>query len=163
MAVDAQELRKRSAESKPEENEMLHQVIQAFGQRDAFPSNKMKKVTDANGNVNSYAFEVVNPWYQAQPVCTIKSLEVTINGQAVPEDTTYFVFREQIIPSKLAKTFFEFWWGFAEKAEIHVENTSEISGMIKAQNDVEVKLEMAMLMIDDAAVVFDLKNKMEVQ
>lgn len=162
MAQEAQELRKKNAEMKKEEAEAMYQMSRAFGQRDAFPSNKMRKVIDAGGNEGGYIFELVNPWYQSQPVGTIKSIQVTINGETVSQDDTYFVFREQMIPSKLAKTFFEFWWGFGEAAEIYIKKTKETAGMIKAKNEVVVIIDMATLMMDDASMIFDMKNTMEV-
>jgi hypothetical protein len=120
--------------------EQLKMISKAFADRDCFPSIKLRKVRNQNLKTNGYEFEFANGWYTGQPVSTLNSLKVSLNGKEIDENKTYLNIRDQIIPIKVAKTLYELWWGYGEVAKVFLEEVDE--KIITPKTEVVVSFQM---------------------
>jgi hypothetical protein len=165
-ADNAQDMYQKMKENRSEEAAALYQVMLGLAERDSFPSMKITKVKDADNRVVGYSFDFVNPWYVAEPISTIQNMILKINGEEIRQEDIFIVIRGQKVPVKVAKTFHELWWGFGEIAQIFIESHYVKEGLLRAENELEIQLDMRTTMhygIPGDLVRYATKKMMEVQ
>ena len=104
------------------------------------PNRNMKNVdVTGDGKPDGFQFDIVNPFYTAEPVSSVKDLLLKIDGEKVSSEKIGLVVRDQRIRIGTAPTIYGIWWGFGEAIKVFVEKPG---GLGKGKHELECTLRM---------------------
>jgi hypothetical protein len=104
------------------------------------PNKTIRNVDiDNDGKIDGFEFDIMEPFYTAQPVSSIENLTVTVDGEKIDPARLYMILRDQMFNIKHARTFHELWWHLGEVSRIYIEKPS---GLKKGSHEVECSLVM---------------------
>ncbi|MCR8489002.1 MAG: DUF6379 domain-containing protein [Crenarchaeota archaeon] len=104
------------------------------------PSKTIRNVDiDKDGKIDGFEFDIREPFYTAQPISSIESLTITVDGEEIDPARIYMILRDQIFNIKHARTFHELWWHFGEVGRIYIEKPG---GLEKGSHEIECSLVM---------------------
>jgi len=104
------------------------------------PNKKIRNVDlDKDGKIDGFQFDIANPFYTAEPISSVRSLNVTIDGEKIDSDRMSFVLRDQKIGIKDMLTLYEVPWGFGEVSFVYIEKSG---GLKKGSHQVECTLSL---------------------
>lgn len=104
------------------------------------PNKTIRNVDiDNDGKIDGFEFDIREPFYTAQPVSSIESLTVIVDGEKIDPARIYMILRDQIFNIKHARTLHEVWWHFDEIARIYIEKPG---GLKKGDHEIECSLVM---------------------
>ncbi|HWO62179.1 MAG TPA: DUF6379 domain-containing protein [Umezawaea sp.] len=110
-------------------------VFSGLGQRDLLASDRIETAD------SGWRMLIRNPWYTGTHLSTVSSMEIEVNGHAVPAENTLLSLRGQTIPIAHAKTMHELWWGMGEVAEVLLTDPA-LGGVLADKNVVHVDIDM---------------------
>ncbi|MBS7654680.1 MAG: DUF6379 domain-containing protein [Candidatus Bathyarchaeia archaeon] len=103
-------------------SENLARVFKEMAERIMLPNREIRNVdVDGDGQPDGFQFDIVNPFYTAEPVSVIKTFSLTVDGEHVSLEKISLVLRDQRIKIETAPSIYEIWWRFGETAQIFVE------------------------------------------
>ena len=102
------------------------------------PNRKLKNVdVTGDGKPDGFQFDIVNPFYTAEPVSSVKDLLLKIDGEKVSSERIGLVVRDQRIRVRDAPTIYGIWWGFGEAIKVFVERPG---GLGKGKHELDCTL-----------------------
>jgi hypothetical protein len=124
----------------PKEIRQFMEVLKSMAERILVPENTIKS-TDLNhdGKTDGYEFHIANPFYTAESVASINTIELKVDGEKVDPASISLLVRDQRIPLENAKTMHEVWWGFGGLISVYVEKPN---GLKKGKHELECNLRM---------------------
>lgn len=115
-------------------------AFRLLAERVMLPNREIRNVdVDGDNQPDGYQFDIVNPFYTAEPVSAIKDFTLKIDGKQVALEEISLIVREQRIKMETAPTIHEIWWRFGEVAQIFVKKPG---GLKKGPHEVEITLKM---------------------
>lgn len=146
----------------PEEIRQFLEVLKSMAERILVPYDKVINIDlDHDGKTDGYTFQIANPFYTAESIASINTLELFINDKKIdPQDISLLV-RDQKIRLKDAKTMHEVWWGFGELISVYVK---KYHGLEKGIYNVECNLRMRTTISYGfpGGLLFPVKKKMKI-
>ena len=86
------------------------------------PNRNIKNVDlTGDGKIDGFQFDIVNPFYTAEPVSSVKDLLLRIDGEEVGSERIGLIVRDQRFRIRDIPTIYETWWGFGEAIQVFVE------------------------------------------
>jgi len=92
-----------------------------------------------DGEIDGFQFNICNPFYTAEPVSSIRSIQLKIDGDEVDTEKTSLIIRNQRIKIKDAPTVYETWWRFGEVSSVLVEKPG---GLTLGKHQLEINVRM---------------------
>jgi len=104
------------------------------------PNRNIKNVdVTGDGKIDGFQFDIVNPFYTAEPVSSVKDLLLKIDGEKANPEEICLVVRDQRIRIRDAPTIYETWWGFGEVIKVFV---GKPGGLRKGRHELDCTLYM---------------------
>jgi hypothetical protein len=124
----------------PEEIEAFQNLLRGLAERILLPHNEIENV-DINDDkeIDGYTFNMSNPFYTSQPVSSVKSLEISLDGEKIEREKIKLIVRDQRISLMDAISMYELWWKFGEVIQVYVEKRK---GLQPGNHMVECVLKM---------------------
>ena len=146
----------------PEEIRQFMEVLKSMAERILVPETKITNIDyDHDDKIDGYAFQIANPFYTAESIASVNSIELAINGEKTnPKDISLLV-RDQRIRLEDAKTMHEVWWGFGGLISVYVQKAG---GLKKGAYTVDCNLRMRTTISYGfpGGLLFPVKKKMTV-
>lgn len=104
------------------------------------PNRKIENVDlTGDGKIDGFQFDIVNPFYTAEPVSSVKDLLLGIDGEEVSSERIGLIVRDQRFRIRDIPTIYETWWGFGEAIKVFVE---EPGGLGTGRHELDCTLRM---------------------
>jgi len=94
---------------------------------------------DKDGEIDGFQFSISNPFYTAEPVSSIRSIQLKVDGKKENTEKMSLVIRNQRIKTEDAPTVYETWWQFGEVSSVLVEKPG---GLTPGKHRVEINVQM---------------------
>ena len=106
----------------PKEIEAFQNLLRGLAERILLPQNEIKNI-DINDDqeIDGYTFNMSNPFYTSQPISSVKSLEISLDGEIIEREKLKLIVRDQRISLMDAISMYDVWWKFGEVIQVYVE------------------------------------------